>query len=735
MIMALIQSTLFKYKKFVVWAVLLLVTLLGCVASIPSRVDALSGSQFQAGRIIDDGVFYNSSAMTAGQIQTFLNSKLPTCDTNGTQPYAGTTRASYGTSRGYPPPYTCLKDYKQAIPTVVNGGSDLCKQSIVGGTKSAAQIIADVSRACGINPQVLLVLLQKEQSLVTDDWPWSIQYRSATGYGCPDTAPCDSEFYGFFNQVYQAAKAYRRYEANPTQYNYRSGRNNTILWHPNASCGSSTVFIQNQATASLYIYTPYRPNAAALNNLYGTGDACSSYGNRNFWRMFNDWFGSTLSSAYEAQFVRQSAYPSMFPGDSSNAYIDYKNVGLNTWYDKTSVPVGQQPISFATSSPINRASDFGTDWGSGKNRPTTLFNKVFEADGTTLAANQHRALPGQIVRFAFTFKAPANLASGQYTEWFQPIVEGSSNWNMGGKAWLRATVAKPTFSAAFHSQSIYPTLKQNGNHDAYIQYRNSGNQPWYEAGSNPAGVAPVVLATTENINRASQFGATWGNGKNRPAIRFAKVFESNGATLASNQNVVQPGQIVRFEFSFTAPSDISGAIYREWFQPIREGSSNWNMGGKAWLQAKVIATTHSATFHKQCAFPVVNRGSTASCFLEYKNTGSSNWFDMIGAPSGIKPTNLATTNSINRASQLGGLWGNGKNRPSGVFARVFEADGITLTADQHLVRPGQIARFEFTFSAPANLSPGKYREWFQPILEGTRNWNIGGTAWIEPTVQ
>ncbi len=30
-----------------------------------------------------------------------------------------------------------------------------------------------------------------------------------------------------------------------------------------------------------------------MNNLYGTGDGCSAYGNRNFWRMYTDWFGST----------------------------------------------------------------------------------------------------------------------------------------------------------------------------------------------------------------------------------------------------------------------------------------------------------------------------------------------------------------------------------------------------------------------------------------------------------
>lgn len=144
--------------------------------------------------------------MSTNQIQSFLNSKLPSCDTNGTKPYGGTTRANYGTSKGYPPPYTCLKDYSQTIPTVTNSGSDLCKGSISGGTKSASQIINDVAKACQTNPKVLLVLLQKEQSLVTDDWPWSIQYRSATGYGCPDTAPCDSEYYGFLTKFTKRLK-------------------------------------------------------------------------------------------------------------------------------------------------------------------------------------------------------------------------------------------------------------------------------------------------------------------------------------------------------------------------------------------------------------------------------------------------------------------------------------------------------------------------------------------------
>ena len=256
-----------------------------------SRVQALSGSEFQAGRIIDDQKFFSSPPMTAAEIQTFLNAKVPTCDTNGTQAYGGTTRAAYAASRGVSTPFTCLKSY-QTTTTAKPAEAGLCN-AIGNSGASAAEVIYTVAQSCGVNPQVLIVLLQKEQSLITDDWPWPIQYQSATGYGCPDTAPCDTEYYGFFNQVYNAARQFKRYKKDANLFNFRAGLNANIQYNPNAGCGSSSVYIQNAATAALYNYTPYQPNQAALNNLYGTGDGCSAYGNRNFWRMFIDWFGST----------------------------------------------------------------------------------------------------------------------------------------------------------------------------------------------------------------------------------------------------------------------------------------------------------------------------------------------------------------------------------------------------------------------------------------------------------
>lgn len=231
---------------------------------------------WDAGNIISDSVFTNKNTMNTGAIQGFLNSKVSHCDTWGeqTSEFGGGTRRQWAEARGHNPPYTCLKDYSQ------NG-------------KSSAQIIYEVAQEFTINPQVLLVLLQKEQGLVTDTWPLSIQYRSATGYGCPDTAACDSDYYGFINQVRWAARMFRAIlNDSPTWYTPYELGNNFIRYSPDSSCGGSNVNIQNRSTQALYNYTPYQPNQAALNAGWGSAH-CGAYGNRNFYLYFTSWFGST----------------------------------------------------------------------------------------------------------------------------------------------------------------------------------------------------------------------------------------------------------------------------------------------------------------------------------------------------------------------------------------------------------------------------------------------------------
>lgn len=297
----------------------------------PQKVNAISGSDWRPGNIIDDSIFYDNSSMGAQDIQNFLNSKMPSCDTNGSRSYNGgsQTRAQYAAANGKPlPPYICLKDYTQ-------------------DGLSAAQIIKNAGDTYNVSPKTLIVLLQKEQTLVTDDWPWPNQYRSATGYGCPDTAACDSQYYGFYNQVTNAARQFRLYANNPNNYRYKPYQSNYIQYNPNAACGGTNVVIENKATAGLYNYTPYQPNVSALNNLYGSGDGCGAYGNRNFWRLFNDWFGGSRDGRCSYDPIGSSItgitfrkYDSrmdqanlvIYSGSSTNCIESHTwNVGVTSW--------------------------------------------------------------------------------------------------------------------------------------------------------------------------------------------------------------------------------------------------------------------------------------------------------------------------------------------------------------------------------------------------------------------
>ena len=245
---------------------------------------------FDPGNIIDDSLFWDGDAMNESQIQSFLNSKVANCA-------AG---------------YTCLKDFRETTHTI--DATPMCGRYDGQADEPAARIIARVAHLCGVSPKVILVTLQKEQGLVTKSAPSPGSYRAAMGAGCPDTAACDSNYYGFFNQVHFASYLLKRY-TQPTgtgsgtewttrfDLRYPVGKTTAILYNPNRDCGTLPVYIQNQATHALYIYTPYTPNQAALNAGYGTGDGCSAYGNRNFYNYYVDWFGSVRGPQVGAAFL------------------------------------------------------------------------------------------------------------------------------------------------------------------------------------------------------------------------------------------------------------------------------------------------------------------------------------------------------------------------------------------------------------------------------------------------
>ena len=257
----------------------ILVALAAVVVSEPSPAAAYDGSDFNPNLIISDDQFYDSNAMSEAQIQAFLETRINTV--------GGCVSTSL----------YCLAQMRLTTPTkatFVNSysGGVVCTTYQGAVNERISTIIYKVQRACGISAKVLLVTLQKEQSLLTNRDPTLSRVNRAMGYLCPDSANGGCAAAGFHQQMYGAAWQFQTYRLEPVAFNFRAGRSQNIQYHPNVACGYRWTYIFNDATAALYNYTPYVPNAAALANLGVTGNSCSAYGNRNFWDYYYQWFGS-----------------------------------------------------------------------------------------------------------------------------------------------------------------------------------------------------------------------------------------------------------------------------------------------------------------------------------------------------------------------------------------------------------------------------------------------------------
>ncbi len=166
----------------------------------------------------------------------------------------------------------------------------------LGRLRTAAEIIWDAGQSSGMNPQVILVTLQKEQGLIGDVDPSRLQraLNHAMGFDCPDSSGCGNLFPGFYYQLFGNVDTQGNRYLGATKSLMKSfvtpgGRGPTIAGLP-AHVGQNitvantlgdyfgipalqTVTIGNAATAALYRYTPHVFN-----------------GNYNFWKFFTSWF-------------------------------------------------------------------------------------------------------------------------------------------------------------------------------------------------------------------------------------------------------------------------------------------------------------------------------------------------------------------------------------------------------------------------------------------------------------
>ena len=66
--------------KLLTLPVIAFVVMLSALVALPQQAKAVTASDWKAGRIIDDAVFFNKDSMSVQQIQDFLNAKVPNCD-------------------------------------------------------------------------------------------------------------------------------------------------------------------------------------------------------------------------------------------------------------------------------------------------------------------------------------------------------------------------------------------------------------------------------------------------------------------------------------------------------------------------------------------------------------------------------------------------------------------------------------------------------------------------------
>lgn len=471
-------------------ALLLLTGLFTAASLAPSApvppAAAASGSDFNAGFIISDELFFNGSLMSQAGVQSLLEARVPGC----TAP------------TGAP---GCLKSY---VTSSSSRPADRYCGAYGGGTNQrASAVIYAVAQACNINPQVLLVTLQKERGLVTKTNPSSNDYLVSMGYACPDTAACDTKYYGFANQVYSAARQFNIYRVLPTSFNYRAGRTNTVQWHPNAACGSSGVYIENAATAALYNYTPYRPNQAALNNLYGTGDGCSSYGNRNFFAYFSDWFGSpTRGNLQSPSFEGGSVYgwgASNGPVNVMAARGVVGEVPEGEWFLATNTPVSGRAIT----QDVQRASYAGQTitakvWVRSESaQPFSGSATVWALGGS---ANEGKSLPFTVTDkwTELTVKLPVQGASHSTVRLdVYMFTTSGSMWMDNASIAIGTTPPKqnsllePSFEGSFNAW-----VPGNGfmNKALYQDTRFVKHGSWFAASNTP--VANRSFSQTVNVN-------------------------------------------------------------------------------------------------------------------------------------------------------------------------------------------------------------------------------------------
>jgi hypothetical protein len=455
--------------------------------------------------IISDAQFSNSGAMSEQQVQEFLVNKN-----------------SY------------LANYSETRDSYIGPNNDINSKGW-----SASKIIWQSANWYGLNPQVILATLQKEQSLVTTGYLNQYGIDWAMGYGVPDGSGRDYSKQGFSMQVdwgtWQLAwNMQKANSSDPTQRAkvapYYTGNTLNICYTYGSSDCANT-YISNGATASLYRYTPY------------------FHGNMNFANIMSLWF-----NPYDYEFVSAINPPEVIAANQTKtAQIVLKNTGSQPWYNDSQNPL-QTPMRLYVYRGAELYSADGSWESTGRIRMTTSVVQ-----------------PGQNGVFNFTVKMPNG--PGSYQLAFFPIIE---NTTMLKDVGMKFDITVPPWQGMSFVSAVNPPdpVSPNSTVNVSIALKNLSSTLWQNDANNPnnptrlavlAGSDLYEATTWASSDRIKMTTATAGYGETA-YFNFKMKFDSRSSIKTLKITPVIEGvyQYQDSGMSFTTTSFDSTRVHRFW---------------------------------------------------------------------------------------------------------------------------------------------------------------------------
>lgn len=214
-------------------------------------------------------------------------------------------------------------------------------QIINGQAKKASEIIWEISQKHEINPKFILTTLEKEQGLIHVAQATEKALDWATGYSCYG-GTCNEKHKGFYNQVEASAETQKIYIQKAGQFGFRVGVTTK-------SFDGYPVTPTNQATANLYIYTPYVGYSPEL------GVTAPYGGNRLFWRIWNRYF--TNQKFLNGQIITNSGNYWLIQSGTKRKFVS-KELFLQDYNLTDTIPVFNTDLAaYPDGEPINFANN------------------------------------------------------------------------------------------------------------------------------------------------------------------------------------------------------------------------------------------------------------------------------------------------------------------------------------------------------------------------------------------